>query len=85
MIVGVFYVITQYVGTIGSGGPNEIPFDFAALGEEYVGRWLGILVELAVILDILAVGIGFAAATSRAVHGGPRRPVAACADRRERP
>ena len=65
VIVAVFYVITQYVGTIGSGGPEAIPFDFAALGEVYVGRWLGILAELAVILDILAVGIGFAAATSR--------------------
>ncbi len=42
-----------------------MPFDFAVLGEFYVGRWLGILIELAVILDILAVGIGFAAATSR--------------------
>ena len=71
VIVGVFYVITQYVGTIGSGGPDAIPFDFAALGEEYVGRWLGILVELAVILDILAVGIGFAAATSRGLFTSP--------------
>ena len=64
-IVGVLYVVTQYVGTIGSGGPDELPFDFAVLAEVYVGRWLGILVELAVILDIVAVGIGFAAATSR--------------------
>jgi len=65
LIVGVFYTLTQYVGTIGSGGPDALPFDFAVLGEAYVGRWLGVLVELAVILDILAVGIGFTAATSR--------------------
>ena len=41
------------------------PFDFAALGEEYVGRWLSVLIELAVLLDIIAVGIGFQAAVSR--------------------
>ncbi len=65
LIVGAFYALTQYVGTIGSGGPDELPFDFAVLGETYVDRWLGVLIELAVILDILAVGIGFTAATSR--------------------
>lgn len=65
VICGVFYTVTQYVGTIGSGGPNALPFDFAVLGEFYVARWLGVLVELAIILDILAVGIGFAAGTSR--------------------
>lgn len=65
LIIGVFYALTQYIGTIGSGGPDEVPFDFAAMGEYYVGRWLSVLIELAVILDILAVGIGFTAATSR--------------------
>jgi len=62
LIVAVFYLITQYVGVIGSGGTT---FDFAALGEEYVGRWLSVLIELAVLLDIIAVGIGFQAAVSR--------------------
>src|SRR6476619_196926 len=62
LIVAVFYLITQYVGVIGSGGTT---FDFAALGEEYVGRWLSVLIELAVLLDIVAVGIGFQAAVSR--------------------
>jgi len=65
LIVAVFYLITQYVGVIGSGGPNNIPFDFSVLGEEYVGRWLSVLIELAVLLDIIAVGIGFQAAVSR--------------------
>lgn len=67
LIVAAFYVITQYVGAIGSGGPNELPFDFGALGKEYVGNWLGVLIELAIILDMLAVGIGFCAATSRGI------------------
>ncbi len=35
------------------------------LADHYVGGWLGTLVELAVLLDIVAVGIGFTAGTSR--------------------
>lgn len=65
LIVAVFYVLTQYVGTIGSSA--DIPFDFGVLGEQYVGRWLAILIELATILDILAVGIGFCAAPARGI------------------
>src|SRR5829696_3558926 len=65
LICGFFYVVTQYVGAIGSGGPEDVPFDFAALADQYVGGWLGTMIELAVLLDVLAVGIGFTAATSR--------------------
>jgi amino acid transporter len=65
VICAAFYVLTLYVGTIGSGGPDRLPFDFAELARSYVGRWLGVLIELAIILDVIAVGIGFAAATSR--------------------
>ena len=65
LIVAAFYLITQFVGVIGSGGPDNIPFDFSALGEVYVGRWLAVLIELAVLLDIIAVGIGFQAAVSQ--------------------
>lgn len=67
LIVAAFYLITQYVGAIGSGGPNQLPFDFGVLAKEYVGNWLSVLVELAIILDMLAVGIGFCAATSRGI------------------
>jgi amino acid transporter len=66
-IVSVFYILTQYAGTIGSGGPNQLPFDFPTLATEYVGRWLSVLVELAVLLDILGIAIGFTAATSRGI------------------
>ena len=65
LICGLFYVLTQYVGAIGSGGPEDLAFDFAVLADHYVGGWLGTLVELAVLLDIVAVGIGFTAGTSR--------------------
>jgi amino acid transporter len=67
LIVAVFYLLTQYVGTIGSGGAKQIPFDFGPIAQEYVGRWLSVLVELAVVLDIIAVGIGFQAAGARGI------------------
>jgi amino acid transporter len=67
LIVSALYILTQYAGAIGSGGPNELPFDFAVLGEAYVGRWLSILIELALIIDTIAVGLGFAAGTARGV------------------
>ena len=67
LIVAVFYIATQYAGSIGSGGPDQIPFDFGVLAKVYVGNWLSVLVELAIILDMLAVGIGFCAATSRGI------------------
>lgn len=65
VIVAIFYVATQYVGAIGSGGPQELPFDFSALGTAYVGKGLGILIEVAILLDMLAVAIGFQAASAR--------------------
>lgn len=64
LIVGVFYVITQY--TLAVGSTAEI-FDFAPLAQEYVGRWVAIWIELAVLLDVIAVGIGFQLAAARGV------------------
>lgn len=66
LIVAAFYLLTQYVGAIGSESAAS-QYDFGALGKQYVGNWLGVLIELAVILDMLAVGIGFCAATSRGI------------------
>ena len=62
LIVGVFYVITQY--TLAVGSTAEL-FDFAPMAEEYLGRWALIWIELAVLLDVLAVGIGFQLAAAR--------------------
>jgi amino acid transporter len=64
LIVGVFYVITQY--TLAVGSTAEL-FDFAPMAEEYLGRWALIWIELAVLLDVLAVGIGFQLAAARGV------------------
>jgi amino acid transporter len=64
LIVGVFYVITQY--TLAVGSTAEL-FDFAPMAEEYLGRWALIWIELAVLLDVIAVGIGFQLAAARGV------------------
>jgi amino acid transporter len=65
LIVFAIYLITQYVLSIGSGG--DIPPYFEAMGKAYVGNWLQIWIELGLILDVLAVGIGFCLAGSRGV------------------
>ncbi len=65
VIVAIFYTLTQYVGDIGSGGPQKIPFAFPNLASAYVGDWLNVLVSLAIIFDMLAVGIGFQSAGAR--------------------
>jgi amino acid transporter len=62
-VVFVVYLLTQYAISIGSS--DTIPPFFEAMGDAYVGRWLMIWIELAVLLDILAVGIGFSLAGAR--------------------
>ncbi len=57
-ICAVFYIITQYTVIVGGG-------DFSPIAGKLVGNWLSVLIELAIILDILAVGVGITAAASR--------------------
>jgi amino acid transporter len=65
VIVAVFYILTQYVGDIGSGGPQKIPFAFPDLAGAYVGNWLNVLISLAIMFDMIGVGIGFQSAGAR--------------------
>lgn len=65
VIVAILYMLTQYVGAIGSGGPHKIPFEFDALGQAYVGKWLSVLIDLAILFDTMAVAIGFQSAGAR--------------------
>ena len=65
IITAVIYIVTQYVGTIGSGGPGKLPFDFQALAKHYVGGWLSALIGIAIMLDIIGIAIGFSAACAR--------------------
>jgi amino acid transporter len=73
VVIGLaFYVAVSYAGAIGfgeqalqrnawfgSGNP------FGELGEQYVGRTLGWLVSLAIVVDLLSVLIAFTLAASR--------------------
>jgi amino acid transporter len=64
LIVFSVYVVTQYALAIGSDGDTIPPF-FEVMAEVYVGRWLLFWIEIAIMLDMLAVGIGFALAGAR--------------------
>jgi amino acid transporter len=65
VIVTVVYLVTQYVLAIGTS--EEIPPFFEVMGEAYIGRWLQIWIEVALLLDVLAVGIGFCLAGARGI------------------
>ncbi|MFZ9629050.1 MAG: APC family permease [Ilumatobacteraceae bacterium] len=72
VIIAVFYVITQY--TLAAGGTADV-FDFAPMAEEYLNHFFAIWIELAILLDVLAVGIGFQLAAARGVYSLARDSV----------
>lgn len=65
-IIGAFYIMTQYTLAIGGG------LDFAPLAEAELSRFFSIWIELAILLDIIAVGIGFQLAAARGVFSMAR-------------
>jgi amino acid transporter len=62
LIVGAFYLITQY--TLAIGATESAP-DFAPMADLYLNRFFAVWIDLAIMLDILAVGIGFQLAAAR--------------------
>jgi amino acid transporter len=62
LIVGAFYLITQYTLAIGS---TEAATDFVPMAELYLNHFFAVWIDLAILLDILAVGIGFQLAAAR--------------------
>jgi len=62
LIVGGFYVLTQYTLAIGEPAAQG---DFSALADIYLNRFFAVWIDLAILLDILAVGIGFQVAAAR--------------------
>jgi amino acid transporter len=62
LIVGAFYLITQYSLAIGDPSAGG---DFSALADIYLNRFFAVWIDLAILLDILAVGIGFQVAAAR--------------------
>jgi amino acid transporter len=62
LIVGAFYLMTQYTLSVGA---TPDAFDFAPMADLYLNRFFAVWIDLAILLDILAVGIGFELAASR--------------------
>jgi amino acid transporter len=62
LIVATFYIITQYTLAVGA---TETAPDFAPMAELYLNRFFSVWIELAVLLDVIAVGIGFQLAAAR--------------------
>ncbi len=62
LIVGAFYLITQYTLAIGA---TEAASDFVPMADLYLNRFFAVWIDLAILLDILAVGIGFQLAAAR--------------------
>ena len=62
LIVGAFYLITQYTLAVGA---TETASDFVPMADVYLNRFFAVWIDLAILLDILAVGIGFQLAAAR--------------------
>jgi amino acid transporter len=72
LITGVFYLVMIYASDIGFGlhhsaqwASNPAPLD--TLATRYVGSWLAVLVDIAVLFDALVVMSAFMATTSRGI------------------
>lgn len=72
LITGVFYLLMVYASDIGFGlnhsaqwASNPAPLD--TLATRYVGSWLAVLVDIAVLFDALVVMSAFMATTSRGI------------------
>ncbi|HEX2031803.1 MAG TPA: APC family permease [Actinomycetota bacterium] len=70
-LVGTFYLLVVYAATIGLGpeavrvGWGENPLALSLLADRYVGKPMGAVIELAVILDLIAVMTAFGNGLSR--------------------
>ena len=70
-LAGLFYLLMIYAATIGFGpdaavqGWSQGPGALSALADRYVGSPTGTLMELAVIIDLVAVAVALANAVSR--------------------
>jgi amino acid transporter len=73
LIVAGFCFLTQYAGTIGFGLGTVAdtwasdPLGLSTLGSTYVGSWISPLLQLGLVLDMIAVAIGFMSASARGV------------------
>jgi amino acid transporter len=74
LIVAAFCFLMQYAGTIGFGLGAAAdqwasdPLGLSTLGNRYVGDWIAPFAQLGLVLDMIAVCVGFMAASSRGLY-----------------
>lgn len=91
VITGVFYLLVIYASDIGFGLGNSAkwasdPAPLDTLATRYVGKWLAVLVDIAVLFDAVVVMSAFMATTSRGLFALARhellpRPLASISSR----
>ena len=72
IITGIFYLLMIYASDIGFGLKNSAkwatdPAPLDTLATRYVGSWLAVLVDIAVLFDAIVVMSAFMATTSRGI------------------
>jgi amino acid transporter len=68
LVVAGFYVLTQWVGQVGFARIDDwAAGGYGALADGRGHHWLAVLIDLAVLLDLLAIGIGMTVAVARGV------------------
>src|SRR4029077_20859029 len=66
LMVAGFYVLTQWVGHVGFAKVDDwAAGGYGALARGRGHHWLAVLIELAVLLNMLAIGIGAIVAVAR--------------------
>jgi amino acid transporter len=70
LIAAVFYLLVVYASDIGFGLSNSHqwasdPAPLSTLATRYVGKWLAVLIDFALLFDILAVASAFTATSAR--------------------
>jgi amino acid transporter len=81
IVVGLFYVLMAYVGTIGYGitkmatGFANDPAPFDTIGRQYSGPWLVVLIDLVGLLSFLSAAIAIINGGSRVMYAIAREGV----------
>lgn len=70
ILCGVFYVLVTYAATIGYGQKGignwaASTSPIADLGTKYVGKWMGVIIDLAIIFDMISLSIAIMVTTAR--------------------
>lgn len=73
IICGVFFLLVSYAGSIGFGenalGAKNAwaaaPSGYGVLAQQYVGKWLSVIIDLTIILDAVSLAIAFMVTGSR--------------------